>query len=99
MVGKTPLLLAPLIVGAAVLFAAFLAGRWSERAGKRRASSFIDPATHTDLMQVLHRILAPADPDLACYLPEVVKDDAVKVLAVAEKQAENRRRAELRRGY
>lgn len=99
MVGKTALILAPLVIGLALLLLAFLAGRFWERAGKRYAASFIDPDTHMGLMEVLRRILSPADPNLACYVPDVVKDTAVKVLAIADEQAARRKREELRRRY
>jgi hypothetical protein len=92
------LILAPLIVGLAVLAFAFLAGRWWERAGRRYASSFIDPKTHTDLMEVLRRILSPAaDVEEVCLLPGAVRERAEKVLATAHEQAARRARVELRR--
>lgn len=101
MVGKTPLIVAPVIVALAVLALAFWFGRWWERSGRRYAASFIDPKTHTDLMEVLRRVLAPADSvDEVCLLPGPVRDRAEKVLATAHEQAAKRARAELRRrGY
>lgn len=96
--GKTPLILAPIVVGAAVLFVVFLAGRWWERSMKRYASSFIDPATYTDLVELLRRILTPAaDVDQACFLPDGIKDEAERLVTRADNQDTNRRRAELRR--
>jgi hypothetical protein len=98
LVGKTPLIVAPLLVGLAFLALAFVAGRFWERAGKRYASSFIDPKTHGDLMDALRRILTPpADVDQACFVPEVIKAPALRVLATADEQAAKRRREELRR--
>lgn len=101
MVGKTPLIVAPLIVGLAFLALAFLAGRWWERAGRRYASSFIDPKTHVDLIDTLRTILNPAaDVELACFVPNPVREKASKVLDTADEQATRRKREELRRrGY
>jgi hypothetical protein len=97
LVGKTPLILAPLVVGLALLFLAFWFGRFWERSGKRYAAQFIDPDTHTSLMEIVRRILSPADPELGCYLPPAVKEQAEKVLATAHEQAARRARVELRR--
>jgi len=98
LVGKTPLILAPLIVGLALLFVAFWAGRWWERAGRRYASSFIDPKTHGDLMETLRGILVPStDVDQACFVPAGVKERADRVLATADEQAARRVREERRR--
>lgn len=97
MVGKTPLILAPLILGAALLCFTFWLGRIWERAGKRYAASFIDPATHGELMETVRQILQPVDVDHACFLPASVQDKAVKVLARADEQAARRARVELRR--
>jgi len=98
LVGKTPLILAPVIVCLAVLAAAFFAGRWWERAGRRYASSFIDPKTHGELMETLRGILTPpGDVDQACFVPAAVKERADRVLATADEQAARRKREELRR--
>jgi hypothetical protein len=97
MVGKTPMVLAPIVVVAAVLFLAFLAGRWWERSMRRYASSFIDPKTHGDLIELVRRVLKSVDVDQACYLPPPVHGEAEKLLAKADDQAVARQRYELRR--
>ncbi len=97
MVGKTPMILAPVILAAAVLFGAFWVGRWWERAMRRYASTFIDPKTHSDLTELVRRVLKPVDVDQACFLPASVQAEAERVLAKADEQAESRKRLELRR--
>lgn len=99
MVGKTPLVLAPIVVGLAILVMVFWAGRWWERSGKRYAAQFIDPTTHADLVELVRRILLPVDVDHACFLPAPVKAQAEELLAQADEQDAKRRRLELRRNY
>jgi hypothetical protein len=96
-VGKTPMVLAPILVLAAVLFLTFWLGRLFERAGRRYAAQFIDPKTHSDLVELVRRVLSPVDADQACFLPEKVQKRARELLGKADEQAEARRRAEFRR--
>lgn len=95
--GKTPLILAPLIVGGAMLVFAFWMGRIYERASKRYAGSFIDPKMHTDLLDLVKKILVPSSVDQACYLPDPLKEQAEKLVARADEHHVRRRRDELRR--
>jgi hypothetical protein len=97
LVGKTPLIVAPVIVSAALLFAAFWFGRLWERAGRRYASRFIDPVLHADLVELVRRILVPTDVEQGCFLPDPVRERAAKLVALADEQAANRKREELRR--
>lgn len=100
MVGKTPLILAPIIVGGAFLFLAFWFGRWFERAGKRYEAQFIDPVLHQNLADFIARTLVPTDVDQVAYLPPEMKQQAERLLGRAKeakgKQVRYERR---RRGY
>lgn len=96
--GKTPLILAPLIVGGAMLWFAFWMGKVFERASKRYIASYIDPKMHCELIDLLKKILVPSNVDQACYLPEPLKQQAEKLVARADEHHQRRRREELRRG-
>lgn len=95
--GKTALILAPIIVGGLFLFLAFWLGRWFERAGQRYAASFISPQLYQRLVQFVGCTLNPTDLDAVPYLPPALKDEATELLELADKQASARSRHELRR--
>ncbi len=95
--GKTPLIVAPLIVLAAVLFGMFWAGRWWERVNQRYASRFISAKTHQGLVELVRRMLSPTDIDQGCFLPEPVRVRAQQLVDDADRQDAARRREELRR--
>lgn len=97
MVGKTPLIVAPIVVGAAVLLLVFWLGRWWERSMRRYAASFIDPKTYTDLVELVRGMLAPADVEQACFLPDLVRGRAQDLVSRADQQHADRERFELRR--
>jgi hypothetical protein len=86
--GKTALILAPLIVGCAALWLAYWLGLKVEQSRKRAASSVIDARLHTDLVELVRRILRPADLDQAAYLPPQVQQLAQRLLAEADANAD-----------
>lgn len=99
-VGKTPLIVAPLIVAGLVLFLAFYAGRWWERTGRRWASSQLDPGIYRDLVAYVQGLLSPTDFEDPPYLPGKLREEAVKLAARAADHDRKMMRAERRRrGY
>jgi hypothetical protein len=94
------LLVAPLIVGGALLLLAFWMGRLLERVKKDTASARIDPRLHNDLIDLVRRILAPVDLDHVAYLPEPERTRAQELIRRVGEHEANLRRAERRRtGY
>lgn len=101
MVGKTALIVAPLIVGLAVLALAFWGGRLFERIRRDVAASHISPQVHGELVDLVRDLLSPTDDlEQVVYLPPPVKERAQQLLARADANTRAIERAARRRaGY
>lgn len=97
--GKTPLILAPIIVGGALLWLSWWLGMRWERVSKRYFGSFIDPKNHSDLVELVRQMLTPTSLEEPAYLPEKIRERAVKLIADSDERDDRRRREELRRRY
>lgn len=95
--GKTVIILAPLVVGGALLLLAFWMGQLLERVKKDVASARINPGLHDDLIELVRQILSPGDLDQVAFLPEPVKTRAQELLDKADQHAANMRQAQRRR--
>jgi len=100
-VGKTALILAPLIVGGALLAVSFWMGRLFERVRRDVAASHISPQLHGELVDLVRDLLNPgADLEQVAYLPPATKERAQQLLARAIANVQAVARAERRRaGY
>ncbi len=98
--GKTALILAPIIVGAVVLWFTFWMGRFFERVRRDVQASHISPRVHADLVELVRDLLNPTDLTDVPYLPPVLRQRAELTLKNANENAASVRRAERRRaGY
>lgn len=95
--GKTPLIIAPIIVAAALLWFAFWLGRKFERVAIVHHGKNIIPKTHTDMIEVLRDLLHPPDLNEVPYVPTALKERAMAAFAAANEQEQARIRAERRR--
>jgi hypothetical protein len=99
-VGKTVLIVAPIIVGVAVLWLAFALGKVVQRVQTAVAASHISPGVHEDLREVVRALLSPTDLSNPPYLPAALKQQAELALKNADDNAASVKRAERRRaGY
>lgn len=95
--GKTPLILAPIIVAAALLWLTFWLGRRLERAAIRVRAEQLDPKLHVDLTNLVRDLLHPVDLNDVPYLPPAIKKRAADLVTEATRQEHARIRAERRR--
>lgn len=99
--GKTALILAPLIVGGALLAVSFWLGRLFERVRRDVAASHISPQLHGELVDLARDLLDPGmDLAQAPYLPPALKERVQQLFARARANQQAIARAERRRaGY
>lgn len=98
--GKTPLIVAPVIVAAALLYLALWFGRWWERAAARARAEDISPELYGDLVAFVRGLLNPTDLTDVAYLPGPARARAEELVSVENERDARRRRAERRRaGY
>jgi hypothetical protein len=98
--GKTPLIVAPVIVALALLYLAFWLGKRWERTALRMKAEQISPKLYGDLVAFVRGLLNPTDLSDPAYLPQAAKDKAAELVATADEHEAKRRRSERRRaGY
>lgn len=98
--GKTVLILAPIIVGLAVLWLAFWLGKLAQRIKTEIAAAHISPKVHHDLRELVRDLLHPSDLADPPYLPAAVRQRAERVLKDADENKASADRAMRRRaGY
>ncbi len=95
---KTALILAPIIVATAALWLAFWAGRKTERVKQKLVADRIDVGLHNDLIELVRRILSPADLDQVAFLPDPVAARARELLAQADENTTAVQAAKRRQG-
>lgn len=95
--GKTPLILAPIILIVFALWLAVWTGRRLERAAMKLRAEHLDPQLHTDLANLVRDMLHPTDLNDIPYLPPTLKQRAIELSAEATRQEKARDRAKRRR--
>ncbi len=98
-VGKTPYVLAPLIVGAAVLLLTFYCGRWFERARQKMSRSQVSLVVYFKLVEYLRGLLHPVSLDDPVYLPDATKTRGFELLNEADGNLAAVRKAARRRVF
>lgn len=95
--GKTALILAPLIVGVAMLWVMFWMGQLFERAKHRVAAGHIDVGLYAQLVDFVRGLVSPKDLADPPYLPPDVRQEALKLSARAHENVRRVEQARLRR--
>lgn len=96
--GKTPYVLAPIIVGLAAGMLVFYCGRWYERARQKLARSLVSMVVYAKLAEYLRELLHPTSLDEPAYLPDPVKTRGFELLEQADHNLTGVREALRRRG-
>ena len=97
--GKTPYVLAPIIVGAAVLLLTFYCGRWFERARQKLVRSQVSLVVYSRLTEYVRELLHPSSLDDPVYLPDAVKTRGFELLEKADDNLEAVRKSAARRAF